>query len=172
MLLAIDTSQMNYSVALSNGWHTEWSDVQITLYDQLKSQDLSSLSGIVINIGPGRFSGLRSGIAFAKGLATAMNIPIYTVNQFDLIADLVTDKAFTVILDARKGEVYSQTYFDHKPSGEITLTKTINASNLYGNIAPAKVIKTNASTLMLYANKHNLTQNNNPIPIYIRKSVD
>ena len=60
MLLAIDTSQMTYSIAFSNREEIIWDDIHLTIYDQLKDIDLLDLEGIIINIGPGRFSGLGS----------------------------------------------------------------------------------------------------------------
>jgi len=174
MLLAIDTSQMNYSIAFSNGNETKWDDIHTTLYDQLKATSLDEIEGIIVNIGPGRFSGLRSGLSFAQGLSLAKNLPIYPITQFELMASKIKDTEFSIILDARKNEVYLQQYRSHIAHGNIIISADIpNIDNLYGNIKPAKILDTSAIDLITYFKQHIIT----PIkpqelcPVYIRPSV-
>ncbi|MBN2675779.1 MAG: tRNA (adenosine(37)-N6)-threonylcarbamoyltransferase complex dimerization subunit type 1 TsaB [Alphaproteobacteria bacterium] len=50
---------------------------------QIKKTDLSE---ICVLKGPGSFSGLRTGLAFTKGLAIALNCPAYGLDTFDLYA--------------------------------------------------------------------------------------
>ena len=174
MLLAIDTSQMTYSIAFSNRDEITWDDIHLTIYDQLQNIDLNDLEGIIVNIGPGRFSGLRSGLAFAQGLALAKNLPIYPITQFELIASMIEDTDFNIILDARKSEVYMQHYHMGKAVSDITITNNTHTSgNLYGNIHPAKVIDTSAKDLINYFKKHTIAaiKAHELSPIYIRPSV-
>ncbi len=49
----------------------------------LQRQDLE---GIVVSLGPGSFTGLRIGLAAAKGMAVALQIPIASVNLFEVAA--------------------------------------------------------------------------------------
>lgn len=174
MLLAIDTSQMTYSLALSNGEYCEWNDIETTLSQKLTKYDLSKLTGIIINIGPGRFSGLRSGIAFAQGLSLARNIPIYPVSQFQLVASKVPNTDFSIILDARKNEFYYQSYKNNEAKAEITITNEVKeTSKLYGNILPASIIPISAKDLIQLAASSNLSaiKPEDLAPLYVRPPV-
>lgn len=64
----------------------------------------SDLSAIGVVVGPGSFTGIRLGIAYAKGLALGLNIPVVPVNAFELyLAD--TPDAF-VALDSGRGDFF------------------------------------------------------------------
>jgi tRNA threonylcarbamoyladenosine biosynthesis protein TsaB len=66
------------------------------------------LSGISISIGPGSFTGLRIGLATAKGLAYAAGLPLVGISTLRAMAARVSDfdGIIGALLDARKGEVY------------------------------------------------------------------
>lgn len=169
MILAIDTSQMIYSLA-TDDIYREWQDVNVTLYDQLEDIDLSQLSVILISTGPGRFSGLRSGLSFTKGLARGLGVPVIAVDRFELIQSILNQNA-TIALDARKEQVYLK-----KPGQAIQLMEQNKLSELmplYGDIEPGEIIPTNAKDLIDYYHKHQPT----PVeldqlePLYIRDSV-
>lgn len=49
--------------------------------------DRASIAGIVVGTGPGAFTGLRVGIATAKGIATALGSPLVGVATSDALAD-------------------------------------------------------------------------------------
>ena len=75
------------------------------------------LSGIALGLGPGSFTGLRVGAAYAKGLAFASGLPIVGVPSLDAMAacamaniEARVGATICPILDARKGEVYSALY--------------------------------------------------------------
>ncbi len=73
------------------------------------SVDLGELDAIAVSIGPGRFSGLRVGLATAKGLAAARGLPVVPVQSLEALAESARPYEGLVcpILDARKGEVYA-----------------------------------------------------------------
>jgi tRNA threonylcarbamoyladenosine biosynthesis protein TsaB len=65
-----------------------------------------------VTTGPGSFTGVRIGIAFARGLALALDIPAIGVGSLDaLLQPLCTAResegTIAARLDARRGEVYA-----------------------------------------------------------------
>jgi tRNA threonylcarbamoyladenosine biosynthesis protein TsaB len=74
------------------------------------------LDVIAVNHGPGSFTGVRAGVAAARGLALALGRPVIAVNTLEALATTVgVQPAGTIVaaLDARRGQVYVQT-FDHR----------------------------------------------------------
>ncbi len=70
-----------------------------------------ALTRIGVTVGPGSFTGLRVGLAFAKGLATALSIPCVGVTTLEAMAFGVP--GFTAaVLDARMSQVYIQIFSD------------------------------------------------------------
>ncbi len=75
----------------------------------------NEVDAIVTGVGPGPFTGLRSGIVTARTLAFAWNKPLYGVMSLDAIALEVAEStdaapAFIVATDARRKEVYWARY--------------------------------------------------------------
>lgn len=66
------------------------------------------LSQIAVGIGPGSFTGLRVSLAFAKGMARALSIPIWPVSSLKIIAaNLAAEgQPLAVIAPARRGQVH------------------------------------------------------------------
>jgi tRNA threonylcarbamoyladenosine biosynthesis protein TsaB len=68
------------------------------------------LGRIAVTTGPGSFTGVRVGIAFARGLALALDIPAIGIGSLDALASpLAQSRKGTVaaVLDAKRGEVYA-----------------------------------------------------------------
>jgi len=77
----------------------------------------SDLTAVAIAVGPGSFTGLRIGVSYAKGLATANGCSIVGVSSLDAmavgaldLADLGIDLTLCPIIDARKNELYAALY--------------------------------------------------------------
>ncbi len=64
----------------------------------------SDISTIGIVVGPGSFTGIRLGIAYAKGLAIGLNIPVVGISLFDLYMAATPD-AF-VAIDSGRGDFF------------------------------------------------------------------
>ena len=68
----------------------------------------TEIDGIAVSIGPGSFTGLRIGMATAKGFAYAAEKPLLGVSTLaSLAASCSGAKMICAVLDARKKEVYS-----------------------------------------------------------------
>ncbi len=64
----------------------------------------SDLTAIGIVVGPGSFTGIRLGIAYAKGLGMGLNIPVVGISLFDLYLAATPD-AF-VAIDSGRGDFF------------------------------------------------------------------
>lgn len=64
----------------------------------------SDLKTIGVIVGPGSFTGIRLGIAYAKGLALGLNIPVVPVNAFEIYLQETPD-AF-VAIDSGRGDFF------------------------------------------------------------------
>lgn len=64
----------------------------------------SDLSAIGIVVGPGSFTGIRLGIAYAKGLSIGLNIPVVPINAFEIYLEKSSD-AF-IAIDSKRGDFF------------------------------------------------------------------
>ncbi|MFH1092866.1 MAG: tRNA (adenosine(37)-N6)-threonylcarbamoyltransferase complex dimerization subunit type 1 TsaB [Candidatus Omnitrophota bacterium] len=123
--LAMDTSSKFLCVALIKdeqiiGQYNRMHDRQhsVLLLSKIekvmKSCRLSirDIDCLAVDIGPGSFTGLRIGIAAAKGLSLALNKPIIGFSSLDLIAASQKDSGDTIcpVIDAKRQQVYSALY--------------------------------------------------------------
>jgi tRNA threonylcarbamoyladenosine biosynthesis protein TsaB len=70
---------------------------------------------IAVTIGPGTFTGLRIGLAAARGLRLASGLPLVGVSTLEALAEGVpaaarSGRALLSVIDARRGEVYAQAF--------------------------------------------------------------
>jgi tRNA threonylcarbamoyladenosine biosynthesis protein TsaB len=74
------------------------------------------LDRIGVTVGPGSFTGLRVGLAFAKGLALALDIPCLGVGTLEALAASVdTPGLVGAVVDARRGQLYVQVFKNGAP---------------------------------------------------------
>lgn len=121
-LLAIDTSSSHLRLAVRFGadrlvQSSEQVDrahgqmIMRKLSNLLSSggMDPKNLGGLIVCTGPGSFTGLRVGIAVAKGMAVALDIPIVGISLFDIAADRIGDSPRPVLalVSQRKGEFFA-----------------------------------------------------------------
>lgn len=125
-VLGIDTSTQICSIAL---YHKEkgiisetsqkidqnHSHTLLILVDQLlKNSEITPLQieCIAVNSGPGSFTGLRIGMAFAKGLAHANNAHIKSANSLDILASQIPFSTLPILalIDAKNSRVYGALY--------------------------------------------------------------
>jgi tRNA threonylcarbamoyladenosine biosynthesis protein TsaB len=80
---------------------------------------IHDLDLIAVGLGPGSFTGLRIGLAAAKGLALAANKPLVGVGTLDTLARSFKgahNGPICVVIDARKNQLYSA-FFSHASQG-------------------------------------------------------
>lgn len=70
-----------------------------------------ALTRIGVTVGPGSFTGLRVGIAFAKGMAAALSVPVVGVGTLEAMAFGRTG-FIAAAIDARRGQIYLQLFGD------------------------------------------------------------
>jgi len=80
---------------------------------------LSDLSLVAVSLGPGSFTGIRVALSFAKGVSSALGVPLVGVPTLDLLAWPlmgISPRYICPILDAKKGEVFYAQY-EHGEGG-------------------------------------------------------
>jgi tRNA threonylcarbamoyladenosine biosynthesis protein TsaB len=78
-------------------------------------RDRTAITHIGVDVGPGLFTGLRVGVATAKGLALALDRPVVTFSSLELLAlaapgsstSAPHPRVITSVIDARRGEIYA-----------------------------------------------------------------
>ena len=73
---------------------------------------IKELSAIAVSKGPGSYTGLRIGVAAAKGLCFSLDIPLISVSTLLILSKQIKISSGLIVpvLDARRDEVYSAVY--------------------------------------------------------------
>ncbi|CAI8311133.1 MAG: tRNA threonylcarbamoyladenosine biosynthesis protein TsaB [uncultured Bacteroidota bacterium] len=77
---------------------------------KLKSADLDA---VAVSKGPGSYTGLRIGVAAAKGLCFGLDIPLIALNALEILVQASTEQNTDYIIpmmDARRMEVYTAVF--------------------------------------------------------------
>lgn len=111
MILVINTSGTGLEFVLDDKYkHIDAEKQSIALPDQAEKflaecgAQWSDLTAIGVVVGPGSFTGIRLGIAYTKGLALGLNIPVVPVNAFEIYLRATPD-AF-VAIDSGRGDFF------------------------------------------------------------------
>lgn len=111
MILVINTSGAGLEFVLDDKYkHIDAEKQSIALPDQAEKflaecgAKWSDLTAIGVVVGPGSFTGIRLGIAYAKGLALGLNIPVVPVDAFEIYLRATPD-AF-VAIDSGRGDFF------------------------------------------------------------------
>ena len=86
------------------------------LFSAIAKLNPGQFDEVLVGVGPGSFTGIRAGIAAAKGLALPRRVPIKAANSFDAIALTALPlmprdcPQLCVLGDARRDEVYFALY--------------------------------------------------------------
>jgi tRNA threonylcarbamoyladenosine biosynthesis protein TsaB len=122
-ILGLDTATTTASIALleddrvlataTRNTHRRTSDVLIAVDEACRAAGIAPLAieAVAVGAGPGSFTGLRIGMATAKGIAFAAHRPVWAVSSLAALAsEAPRDGVIVAVLDARKGEVFSGTF--------------------------------------------------------------
>lgn len=97
--------------------------------------DLQKLSAVAVMNGPGSYTGLRVGLASAKGICFALDIPLVCINTLEWIAfgNLRKDVELVCpMIDARRMEVFTAVY-DHDMNVVIPASAMVLDSERFSN---------------------------------------
>jgi tRNA threonylcarbamoyladenosine biosynthesis protein TsaB len=131
MLLAIDTATQMAGLALydeAHGWvlaeeawysannHTVELMPRIVHLMGQQGVSAADLTGLVVSLGPGSFTGLRIGLGVAKGLALARNLPIVGVPTLEVVVEphKVQRLPIWAVLQAGRGRICAGHYIRRK----------------------------------------------------------
>ncbi|MET7680091.1 tRNA (adenosine(37)-N6)-threonylcarbamoyltransferase complex dimerization subunit type 1 TsaB [Streptomyces sp. NPDC005423] len=126
LLLALDTATPAVTVALHDGESVIASSSQVDprrhgelllpAVDRVLAEAglrLDAVTGVVVGIGPGPYTGLRVGLMTADTFGLALGVPVHGVCTLDGLAHAADiDGPFVVATDARRKEVYWARYAD------------------------------------------------------------
>lgn len=99
--------------------HAAWLHVSIAEQIRTSGFSMQQLDAVAVTIGPGSYTGLRVGLATAKGLCYALNIPLLAINTLEMMASATIDQdadLFCPMIDARRMEVFTSIYDKHLKS--------------------------------------------------------
>jgi len=107
--LCLKTAGKNhvFSTAMPKG-HAEKLFGQIADLLQQNYIKYANITRIGVTVGPGSFTGLRIGIAAARGLALALKIPVIGIPNLFALSLSHPKKPFYIIVDARREQFYVQ----------------------------------------------------------------
>jgi tRNA threonylcarbamoyladenosine biosynthesis protein TsaB len=132
MILAVDTATKWTGLALHDGrsivtevgWHSvnqQTVELAPAVSDLLERAGMSpsELAAIAVAIGPGSYTGLRIGLAFAKGLALANKTRLIGIPTLDILAAALpqADGVLVAIAQAGRSRVWAGTYHWQRGKG-------------------------------------------------------
>lgn len=152
-VLAIDTSTSRSCVAIVEGTEVLYSgfrdgatahgpSLPVLVQEALAVSDVDE---VVVGMGPGPFTGLRVGIAFAQSFALARGIPVRGVCSLDAIAAQIQESDFIITVDARRKEVYWARYTDGARVGEpaVNFPADVTGATIHADLFPDMIALVN-----------------------------
>ena len=87
----------------------------------------SRLAFVALGVGPGRFTGVRVGVSFAKTLSFVLHVPVYPVSSLKILAEsqIGQEKPILVLLNAFKNSLYMALYQKKGPKLEELIPPSI-----------------------------------------------
>ena len=157
-ILHLETATKNCSVAISENGHFVADVASYTAHyshgeklhlfiEEVLSKAKKTpkdLDAIAVSKGPGSYTGLRIGVAAAKGLCYALEIPLIGLNSLEIMAQAVTnvteDYYLAPLLDARRMEVYTMVFDSLKNTIKETWAEVLNQDSFTEVLGEKKLI--------------------------------
>lgn len=114
--LAKDDELLHMAVNENQKDHAMWLHTAVTDILQKSGHTANELQAVAVSIGPGSYTGLRVGLASAKGFCYALNIPLIAVSTLKMIAfatkndGVIHENMICPMIDARRMEVFTAIY--------------------------------------------------------------
>ncbi len=129
--------------------------------------ELSAIERIAVTIGPGSFTGIRVGVAAARGLSLALGVPAVGVSTLSAIAAAHLSEhpptPMFVAIDAKRGEAYCQAFAADGAAVSAPLILPLDEARAAAEASQALVIGS-AAPLIAEATVHD-SEPARPIPI-------
>ena len=131
---------------------------------------LSNIDRIAVTIGPGSFTGIRVGVAAARGFALSLNVPAVGVTTLEVMASAQREKtpgrAVLAAMDAKRDEIYLQSF---SPDGSpLDAPRALSVAQAQAFAAGFDGEITGSATPLLKAGAHGDHSNNFPISVVAR----
>ena len=84
-------------------------------------KDYFDLKAVAVTTGPGSFTGVRIGLATARGIGLAAGLPVVGVSALEVAGSLLanaSDKKTCVFFDTKRGDYYAQCFQNGAPAGK------------------------------------------------------
>lgn len=127
--LAIDTATSRTQFALLDGDEILWQEFEdgATTHGDVLAKfgnraSKFNIDKVIVGMGPGPFTGLRTGIVFARAFAFARELPLKGICSLDAIAFSIKLPEFIVATDARRKELYWAKYENGQRVGQPQVT--------------------------------------------------
>jgi len=187
MILLIDSAQATATVALSENGKVVFSEENPVTNESASwlhpavarlltqaDRNIRQLEAVAVIAGPGSYTGLRVGMAAAKGFCYALKIPLIIRNTLEVMGASMSDLAkenqalICPMIDARRDEVYTAMYHPDgeqiQPPRAMILDKNTFETELQTNriiffgSGAGKWEKINRHTFALFLPQQNITQ--------------
>lgn len=106
----------------------------------------AALDRVAVTVGPGSFTGVRVGLAFAKGLAMALDLPCLGVGTLEALAAGLPGRV-AAVLDAKRGQVYLQAFDDGQALDEARPMDVVKAAASLSGLADLTLVGSGAPLL-------------------------
>jgi len=151
LILAIETATISGSVALVRDaqmiglhhYHIDKSHSAL-LHEMIRQLmdntgiEMDELDAIAVSEGPGSYTGLRIGVAAAKGICYSLDLPLIAINTLEAMACDVrhvqgSEMYYCPMIDARRMEVYTAV-FDHNMQVVRPIVPVVIDENSFGDL--------------------------------------